>query len=275
MSLSATGVIITICSPWFLSEKDKSLVRSAIKKAFHDNQKVHITWFEDGNLVVNLHDLIIFLTSYPFPQQPGTAANYPRRSITGQQQLPYPWNYKIYLPSGKIVYVLTRIRKGIISDLTNGREDVQYWKPGFVVPREIKDDLFKKNSTTLNGELFILMTEKGQLACQVNKKDGKDWQNFILLGLDETIVLQTQLRHGKISRRPRDLAVHCENYRVPEDEVAKLEEKYKETPTADLFIVSDPKGNSSSIVKVGTSSQVFTFVNTVFNQAAGKKVNLF
>ena len=55
--------------------------------------------------------------------------------------------------------------------------------------------LHKKDTKTSNGELFILMTEDGTLACQVNKKDEKDWQNFILLGLDETIVLQTQLRH--------------------------------------------------------------------------------
>ena len=170
--------------------------------------------------------------------------------------------------------VLTRIRQGIISDKTNRPEDVQYWKPAFVVPCEIKDDLYKKNATTSNGELFILMTEKGELICQVNKKDGKDWQNFILLHLDETIVLQTQLRHGKILWKSRDLAVYCKNWWLPEGEIAKLEQEFKETPTADLFIVSDPKGNSRSIVKVGTSSKVFTFVNTVFNQAAGKKVNL-
>ena len=117
--LSVEGIIITICCPWFQSEKDKSLVRSAIKKAFNDNRKVYIAWFENGNLVGNPGDLINFLTSYPSPQQP----------------FPYSWNYKIYLPSGKTVLVLTLIRKGIISDQTNRPEDVQYWKSGFVVVR--------------------------------------------------------------------------------------------------------------------------------------------
>ena len=274
MCLSAKGIIIAICCPWFPSEQDKSLVVSAIKQAFPDSKKVFVTWFENGNWVVSPDDLINFLTSYPSPQQRSTTADCPPRGITGKQPLPYPWDYKIYMPTGKTVYVLTRIRKGIISDQTNRLGDVQYWKPGFVVPREIRDDLLIKNSKTSNLELIILMTEKGQLAGQVNKKDEKDWQNFILLDQDETIVIQTQLRYGKISFESRDLAVHYENWRVPEGEVAKLEQKFKETPTADLFIASDPKGKSRSIVKVGTSSHVFTFVKTVFNRGAGKKANL-
>ena len=169
--------------------------------------------------------------------------------------------------------VLTRIRKGIISDPINQPQDVQYWKPGFVVPREIKDDLYKKNSNIPNGELFILMTNEGYLTCQVNKKGEKDWQNLVFR-LDETIVLQTQLRYGKISFDAKDLVIHKENLRVPEDKITSLEQNYKETPSADLFITSDPKGNSRCIVKLGTSSKVFTFINTLYNQAVGQKVNL-
>ena len=267
--------MITICCLWFQSEQDKSLVRGAIKKAFNDNRKVHITWpwFENGNLVVNPHDVINFLTSSS-PQQLSTTADCPQRGITGKQRRPYPSNYKIYLPSAKTVLVLTRIRKGIISDQINQPEDVQYWKPGFVVPREIKDDLYKKNSNIPNGELFILMTNEGYLTCQVNKKGEKDWQNLVLLGLDETIVLQTQLRYGKISFDAKDLVIHKENLRVPEDKITSLEQNYKETPTADLFITSDPKGNSRCIVKLGNSSKVSILINTLYNQAVGQKVNL-
>ena len=265
--------MITICCLWFQSEQDKSLVRGAIKKAFNDNRKVHITWpwFENGNLVVNPHDVINFLTSSS-PQQLSTTADCPQRGITGKQLLPYPWNYKIYLPSAKTVLVITRIRKGIISDQINQPEDVQYWKPGFVVPHEIKDDLYKKNSNIPNGELFILMTNEGYLTCQVNKKGEKDWQNLVLLDLDETVVLQTQLRYGKISFDAKDLVIHKENLRVPEDKITSLEQNYKETPSADLFITSDPKGNSRCIVKLGASSKVFTFINTLYNQAVGQKV---
>ena len=274
MCLSAKRIIVTICCPWSQSEQEKSLVRSAIKKAFSDNGKVYITWFENGNLVGNPGDLIHFLTSYSFPQQPSAVADRPPRGITGNQCLPHPWNYKIYLPSGKAVLVLTRIRYGVISDQTNQPEDVQYWKPGFVVPREIKDDLYKKNSKIPNVELFILMANEGYLTCQVNKKGEKNWQNLVLLGLDETILLQTQLRYGRISFDARDLVIHKENLRVPEDKITSLEQNYKETPTADLFITSDPKGNSRCIVKLGASSKVFTLINTMYNQAVGQKVNL-
>ena len=272
MCLSEKGIIIAKCCPWFQSEQDKSLLGSAIKKAFPDSKKVFITWFENGNWVVSTDDLINFLTSYPLPQQPSAATDRPPRGITGKQQLPYPWDYKIYLLSGKFVCVLTRIRKGIISDHTNQPKDVQYWKPGFVIPREIMADLYKKNEKTSNGELFILMTEEGNLTCQVNTKDGKEWQNFILLGLDETIVLQTQLRHGQISFEDKDVVIHNKNLRVPQDKITKLEQNYKTTPTADLIITSDPKGNSRCLVKtLGASSKVFTFINSLWNQVAGKQ----
>ena len=244
--------MITICCPWFQSEQDKSLYGSAIKKEFLDSRKVFITWFENGNGVVSPDDLINFLTSYPFPQQLSAATNCPPRGITGKQRLPYPWDYKIHLLSGKTVLVLTRIRNGIISDQINQPEDVQYWKPGFVVPREMKASLYKKNTKTSNGELFILMTEDGTLACQVNKKDEKDWQNFILLGLDETIVLQTQLAHGQISFEDKNVVINKENLRVPQDQITKLDQDYKEIPSTHLFIASESKGNLRYIVKVGT-----------------------
>ena len=272
MCLSEKGIIITICCPWFQSEQDKSLCGSAIKKAFHDSKKAFITWFENGNWVVSPDDVINFLASYSFPQQPSAAADSPPRSKTGKQRPPYPFDYKIHLLSGKTVLVLTRIRNGIISDQINQPDHVQYWKPGFVVPPEIKASL-KKNAKSSNGELVILMTEDGTLACQVNKKDEKDWQNFILLNLDETIVLQTQLRHGQISFEDKDVVVKKENLRFPRDQITKLDQDYKETPSADLFIASDSKGNLRYIVKVGTSSKIFTSINSICNYVAGRKVN--
>ena len=272
MCLSEKGIIITICCPWFQSEQDKSLVRSAINKALHDGKKVYITWFENGNWTVSADDLVNFLTSNPCPQERSAATYCPPRGIMGKKLLLHPWNYKIYLLSGQTVLVLTRIRNGIISDQTNQPKDVKYWKPGFVVPPKIEATL-KNNAKASNGELFILMTEEGKVTCQVNKKDEKDWQNFILLGLDETLVLQTQLRHGQISLEGKDVVIHKENLRLPQEQITKFEQDYQETPSADLFIVSDSQGNLRCIGKVGTTSRVFTFINSVCNQAAGRKVN--
>ena len=272
MCLSEKGIIITICCPWFQSEEDKSLIRSAINKALHDSKKVYITWFEKGNWTVSADDLVKFFTSNSFPQERSAATYCLPRGIIGKKRLPHPWNYKIYLLSGKTVLVLTRIRNGIISDQTNQPKDVKYWKPGFVVPPKIEATL-KNNAKASNGELFILMTKEGKVTCQVNKKDEKDWQNFILLGLDETLVLQTQLRHGQISLEGKDVVIHKENLRVPQEQITKFEQDYKETPSADLFIASDSQGNFRCIVKVGTTSRVFTFINSVCNQVAGRKVN--
>ena len=273
MCLSEKGIIITICCPWFQSEQDKSHLGSAIKKAFHGSKKVVITWFENGNWLVSPDDLINFLTSCPFPQQPSAATDCPPLGMTGKQRLPYPWDYKIHFLSGKTVLVLTRIRNGIISDQINPPDDVQYWKPGFVVPPEIKASL-KKNAQASNRELFILMTEDGTLESQVNEKDEKDWQNFILLRLDETIVLQTQLRHGQISFEDKHVVIKKENLRIPQDLITNVDQKYKETPSADLLIASDSKGNLRYIVRVvGIGSKMFTAIKSFFSQVAGTKVN--
>ena len=272
MCLSEKGIIITICCPWFQSEQDKSLVRSSINKAFHDSIKVYITWFENGNWTVSADDLVNFLTSNPFPQERSAATNCPPRGIMGKKRLPHPWNYKIYLLSGKTVLVLTRIRNGIISNQTNQPKDVKYWKPGFVVPPKIEATL-KNNAKASNGELFILMTEEGKVTCQVNKKDEKDWQNFILLDLDETLVLQTQLRYGQISLEDKDVVIHKENLRFPQEQITKFEQDYEETPSADLFIASDSQGNLRCLVKVSTTSRVLTFINSVCNHVSGRKVN--
>ena len=86
-------------------------------------------------------------------------------------------------------------------------------------------------------------------------------------------MLQTQLRYGTISFEAKDLVIVKENLRVPQDEVTRLKKNFQETPSADLYMATDQKGNSRFIVKVGTSSQVFTVINTVFNEAAWKKLN--
>ena len=271
LCLSVKGIIITICCPW--SEQEKSL-EGAIKEAFHDSKKVKITWFENGYLKVNPDDVIHFLTSYQSTQEPSVAANRPPQSVMSKESLPLPWNYKIYLSSGKTVFALTHIRRGIISDKTNQAEDVQYWKPDFVVPWEIVDRLRKKNCKTSDAELAILMTEGGNLSCQVGKRNAKEWKNYITLGLDEIVVLQTKLKEGKISFEEKDLVIRYDMWRVPQNEVDRLQKDYKETRTADLFITSDPKGNSRCIVKVGASSKMFTFINTLYNQAVGKISNL-
>ena len=108
----------------------------------------------------------------------------------------------------------------------------------------------------------------------MNTKDGKEWQNFIILGLDEPVVLQTQLRHGQISFEGKDVVIHKENLRVPQEGITKLEQNYKKIPCADLIIASDPKGNLRCVVKeLGANSKAFTFINTLWNQVNGKTGN--
>ena len=69
------------------------------------------------------------------------------------------------------------------------------------------------------------------------------------------------------------MVIKKENLRVPQDQITKLHQDCKETSSADLFIASDSKGNLRYIVKVGTSSKMFTSSNSFCNQGAGTKEN--
>ena len=176
----------------------------------------------------------------------------------------HSFNHKIYLPSGKTLMVDTRLRNGKISKRP---KDVRYWLPGFDVPTEIARDLLNQNCKNSNAELVILLNERGDFTCRVDKTRGKEWHQFKVLALDETIVLHTRLKYGQISFEPKDVVIHNQNWQIPPKEVNKLKLNYKATPDANLFVASDSKGNARMIVQEGLFPKVFTFIN----ETVGKK----
>ena len=166
-------------------------------------------------------------------------------------------NHKRILPPVKPVMVQTHLRNGRIS---NRPEDIEYWKPSFVVPDEIARILFQRYSKTSDLYLLIYENENGHLMWRADKKKGKEWQQILQLGLDEFIVLQTRIRHGRISFERKDVLITT-NLQIPNEIVYMLKRDFWSTPNAELLILSDAKGNLRSIVKDEKTTKVCRFIN--------------
>ncbi|KAL9963910.1 hypothetical protein ACROYT_G027465 [Oculina patagonica] len=146
----------------------------------------------------------------------------------------------------KTVMLNTRLRYGRIS---NRRDDILYWEPGWVIPDYIEKDLFRKHSKTSDAELVILSDEKDMLICQVNEKKSSSHQiqpegfQHPHLAPGEMIKLKTRMYCGHISFDAKDVEIFAKSWRVPEELSSTLLKEYWTTPNANLLIVSDSKGN--------------------------------
>lgn len=158
------------------------------------------------------------------------------------------FDYKIVLPPAKTVMVMTHLRNGRIS---REKEDIEYWKSEFIIPALMERDLLKSYKNKTDVELAIIENEKGLLVPLVDKEKRKKFQQFMVLALDETVVLKTRIKNGKISFEKEDVVVRHLNCRVPEDVVSNLLQEFQMIPNADLSIISDSQGKLKTIVQVG------------------------
>ena len=112
-------------------------------------------------------------TEYVYvPQQPSSTENQPFHPTTTGR-----FDFKVVLPPAETVMLMTHLREGRIS---NAVEDVEYRKPGFVVPDEMARYLFNEWSKESDAELVVIKNERDQLSYRVTgKTKGKEWQKFV------------------------------------------------------------------------------------------------
>lgn len=281
-----------------MSKEDETVVIQTIANAFSENRKVFVALFIDGKLEPPEDDLIMFLTSTNVgasqsPEVPGFGASQPgahkncegssskkfqkqassaltspcvpqSEEVTENQQFhsaadSFP--YRVYLPPAKTALVVTHLRNGRISTQP---EDVKYWKPGFVVPDYMARELYSKYSNKPDEELVILLNEKHERVYMIDKKKEKKWQKFIILALDETVMLETRIKNGDISSNPKDVFVSWENWRVPQHVVESLKNKYRSRRNAELFVISNSKGDLRCVVRDGMYRDNCTFDRKTF-----------
>ena len=170
-------------------------------------------------------------------------------------------DYICVLPPNKTIMVQTRLYYGRIS---NRPEDIEYWKPGFVIPDNMERDLFGRHSKQSDAYLLIFSDERGRLTCQATEKKGKEWQQTLDLHSDETIKLQTRLKSGAISFEGKDRVLYSPGFRLPPVLVCKLKKEFWATRNAELFVISDSKGNIRGLVRGDKINMVFRFFNEGF-----------
>ena len=71
-----------------------------------------------------------------------------------------------------------------------------------------------------------------------------------LLNDNEALMLKTKIRYGTISFEPGDLECLYPDWMIPQHLMESLKNEYLATPTGDLYVISDEKGNLRSTVKV-------------------------
>lgn len=152
----------------------------------------------------------------------------------------------LVLSATRFFMVLTRLRNGRISNLP---EEVEYWMPDFVIPDNVKCDLLNRFHQKNDVELAVLQDNERKIIRLVDEKI--DRQQFIRLELNESIVLETRLKNGRISFEKNDV-VRYQNLQVPEHIRLKLQKDFATTRNAKLFVISDSEGNLRTIVQVGT-----------------------
>ena len=264
------------------------MIDEKIKSKFKEKDKVYITTFKKGKIKLEPKHFVQLIVSSipstnPEPPERRGAHQIPVLGATQHplgpqsphslyppltpenQRYPHPQGIVTNQPSyhagashlgstlapAKTVMLNTRLRNGRIS---SRREDVVYWKPGWVVPDYIAEDLSRQHSKKAEADLVVLLDERGQLVCQVNEKKSSNQHPYIAPG--EVIKLKTRMYSGRISFKDKDVEIIDHSWQVPQEIVDGLKTEHRATPTAKLLIVSDSKDNFRCLVQVGVVSKM-------------------
>ena len=160
---------------------------------------------------------------------------------------------------------ITRLR----SILRYGRisyrlEDLQIRDPEFIVPELINQSLFQAHQYTPEIGVRIVEGIDGKLRCSFDTKlieVSRSRYEGIKIAANETLMLKTRIRAGRVSFQDEDIHFRHGNFEIPKGIIDKLKEENCATPCGDLYIISDEKQNLRSIVKIGNYNRLRTFLN--------------
>ena len=157
------------------------------------------------------------------------------------KQTPDPPSARKYVPPvGGFVMLKTRLFRGNIS---YDKSDTEIFLPGFQVPDWIKSDLREKYFNIPEAIVKTTYEKSGQLDCSVNtnSKAIKKEKSLNLEG-NETVMLKTCVRHGRISMEEGDLEFIYPQWKIPPNIFDDLKDKYWSIPLVQLCVISDEKG---------------------------------
>ena len=280
-----------ICDNSSLQPRDEEIVSRAIEEIVIRRKKGFIAWLKNGRLSVDLAGLVPYLMSTLPTSQPNTQNNYliasqeknidapgsgaeclqrnPSDRKQGhwnnapnmQQHTPQaatatqPYHPPAVNIRGEAVLLRSLLRFGKISDRI---EDLQLWVPTFTVPDQLHQILFQNyHDTPLTG-VTIERGIDGTLQWSVDPqliKVSKSRYQGINIADNETLMLKTRVRYGKVSFQESDVHFRHGTWQIPKNMIDSLKKEYWATPSGDLYIISDGREQLRMVVKVGTFSQ--------------------
>ena len=145
--------------------------------------------------------------------------------------------------------------------------DLQMCDPDFTVPEYINKILFKKYQGVPEAGVRIVLDNNHELQCYVARKLKEfSRKKEIQMERDETLLLKTRLRYGKVSFQESDVHFRYGNWQIPQYIFEILEEEHKSTPSADL-IISFKDGKLRCRVKIGRKDAITNFASRELNLA--------
>ena len=116
--------------------------------------------------------------------------------------------------------------------------------PGFRVPDYISQLLLNEYCDTSVAEIRIASDDDGKLRWFVEGAKSKELptNEGIEIAANETLMLSTCVRYGKVSLEKDDLQFIYPGWQIPEFILNSLKCKYGTMHKADLYVISDEQG---------------------------------
>lgn len=278
----AEKVIILVCDDLPLPDQDKIYVSQAIDNMVKERNKVFTTWLKKGKLEVDpdVFAKILICGSSTQADASSCASNTVLSQTSQDQSGRYSWGrelqqqfqqphadtgtapkqYNELGPTcGERVLLKSKLHNGKIS---YSEYDLEVHCPGFRVPSYIDE---------------ILLQKYGKISARVPVKivaepniDALRWivtpeSTSVAKGMavNETLVLQTRVRHGLLSLEKGDLEFIYPDWKAPEYLTESLYRDYWATPDAKLYVISDEKGELRFLVDVGLKNRAYSRIRRI------------
>ena len=150
---------------------------------------------------------------------------------------------------GEPVLLRSLLRYGTISDRL---EDLQLWDPTFTVPDQLHQILLQKYHDTPETGVTIVRGIDGTLLFSIDPQlieVSRSRYDGMQIADNETLMLKTRVRYGKVSFQESDVQFRYGTWKIPQNIVDSLKEKYSATKSGDLYIISDGRDGLRMVVK--------------------------
>lgn len=167
-------------------------------------------------------------------------------------------------PNREPVMLKSQLRNGKISCLPG---DLEISFPGFQVPDDITQRLLHEYGDTIQAGVKIVRDSNGELRVTVEPKSKDSLREQVVQIADnETLLLATRVRYGKVSLEKSDLRYIHPNWKIPAYITTSLAREYGTLCVGELFVISDEKGEIKLKVEFGRGRKVLDSANKAWRR---------